>query len=158
MAVTKISSIRKSINDAITYITNPNKTDEGYYISSYGCTPQTADIEFEITANEGTNRGNVKGYHIIQSFVPGEVDAATANDIGYKLAMAYTGGSHEFVVSTHIDKDHIHNHIVFNSVSFTDGKKFRNNKTTFKQMHYIDFGNISFGLYIEQISLDNSLE
>ena len=138
MAVTKISSIRKSINDAITYITNPNKTDEGYYISSYGCTPQTADIEFEITANEGTNRGNVKGYHIIQSFVPGEVDAATASDIGYKLAMAYTGGSHEFVVSTHIDKDHIHNHIVFNSVSFTDGKKFRNNKTTFKQMQYLN--------------------
>lgn len=138
MAISKIHPIRHSVLDAINYITNPEKTDDELLISSFGCSPHTADIEFEQTASYGTKIGNVKAQHIIQSFAPGEISPKLAHEIGMKLAMRYTNGEHEFVLATHVDKDHIHNHIIFNSVSFTDYRKYRQNYTSFNKMRDIN--------------------
>ena len=138
MAISKIHPIRYSVLDAINYITNPDKTDDEILVSSYGCASHTADIEFEQTASYGTKIGNVKAQHIIQSFAPGEISPELAHEIGKKLAMQYTNGEHEFVLATHVDKDHIHNHIIFNNVSFTNHKKFRQNYTSFNKMRDIN--------------------
>ena len=138
MAISKIHPIRYSVLDAINYITNPDKTDDEILVSSYGCASHTADIEFEQTASYGTKIGNVKAQHIIQSFAPGEISPELAHEIGKKLAMQYTNGEHEFVLATHVDKDHIHNHIIFNNVSFTNHKKFRHNYTSFNKMRDIN--------------------
>lgn len=138
MAITKIHSIKRSVAEAVNYIIDPDKTDDELHVSSYACAPYTADIEFRNTANRGTQRGDVKAQHLIQSFAPGEVDPDTAHKIGYKLAMELTNGEHEFIISTHIDKGHIHNHIIFNQVSFTDYKKFRENKSTLTKIRNIN--------------------
>ena len=138
MAISKIHPIRHSVLDAINYITNPEKTDDELLVSSFGCSPHTADIEFEQTASYGTKIGNVKAQHIIQSFAPGEISPKLAHEIGMKLAMRYTNGEHEFVLATHVDKDHIHNHIIFNNVSFTDHRKYRQNYTSFNKMRDIN--------------------
>lgn len=138
MAISKIHPIRYSVLDAINYIINPDKTDGEILVSSYGCASHTADIEFEQTASYGSKIGNVKAQHIIQSFAPGEISPELAHEIGKKLAMRYTNGEHEFVLSTHVDRDHIHNHIVFNNVSFTDHKKFRQNINSFNRMREIN--------------------
>lgn len=138
MAISKIHPIRHSVLDAINYITNPEKTDDELLVSSFGCSPHTADIEFEQTASYGTKIGNVKAQHIIQSFAPGEISPKLAHEIGMKLAMRYTNGEHEFVLATHVDKDHIHNHIIFNNVSFTDYRKYRQNYTSFNKMRDIN--------------------
>ena len=136
MAITKIHPVRNT-KAAVNYIIDKDKTDGEIYVSSYACAAQTADIEFEETASMGSGLGNVNAQHLIQSFKPGEVDAVTAHEIGNRLAMELTGGKHEFVLATHVDKDHIHNHIVFNQVSFVDYKKFRMNKNSFNKMQDI---------------------
>ena len=136
MAITKIHPVRNATT-AVNYIIDKGKTDGEIYVSSYACSPHTADLEFEDTASMGSGLGNIKAQHLIQSFKPGEVDAATAHEIGNRLAMELTDGKHEFVLATHVDKDHIHNHVVFNQVSFVDHKKFRMNMTSFKKMQDI---------------------
>lgn len=137
MAVTKVHPVSYSVLGAVNYITNPDKTDGEIYVSSYACGVHTADLEFAETASKGSKLGDVKAQHIIQAFAPGETDAKTAHEIGRKLVMELTNGEHEFVLATHVDKNHIHNHIVFNQVSFVDHKKFRQNIETFKKMQTI---------------------
>ena len=138
MAISKIHPIRYSVLDCINYIVDRDKTDGELYVSSFACSVHTADLEFAQTADLGSRHGSVKAQHLIQAFAPGEVDAKTAHEIGRKLALELTGGAHEFVIATHIDKDHVHNHIVFNQVSFVDHHKFRQNINTFKQMQTIN--------------------
>lgn len=138
MAISKIHPIRYSVLDAVSYIINPDKTQEELLVSSYACGVHTADLEFAETASHGTKRGDVKAQHLIQAFAPGEVDARTAHEIGNKLAMELTNGEHEYVIATHVDKDHVHNHILFNQVSFVDFKKFRQNIDTFNKMQKIN--------------------
>ncbi len=138
MAICKVLPIRYSVLDCINYIVNRDKTDGELYVSSFACGVHTADLEFAQTASLGSGRGNVKAQHIIQAFAPGEVDPATAHEIGRKLALELTNGAHEFVISTHIDKDHVHNHIVINQVSFVDHHKFRQNIDTYKTMQCIN--------------------
>lgn len=106
MAITKIHSIKQSVLDTVNYIINPDQTDGELLVSSYACTPYTADIEFKITASHGTLRGDVKAQHLIQSFASGEVDPDTAHKIGYKLALEITNGEHEFILSTHLAHSH----------------------------------------------------
>ena len=125
MAITKIIKLRKSVLNSINYIVNREKTDGEYYVSSFNCGVHTADLEFELTASMGSGTGSIKALHLMQSFVPGEVDPATAHEIGRQLVMEFTRGSHEFVLATHIDKEHIHNHAVINSVSFLDHLKLK---------------------------------
>lgn len=109
MAVTKIKSIKSTLNKALDYIQNPAKTDEKILVSSFGCAYETADIEFGFTLSQALDKGNNLAHHLIQSFEPGEVDYQTAHEIGRQLADAVTKGQHEYVLTTHIDKGHIHN-------------------------------------------------
>ncbi len=134
MAVTKITNIRNSVQNSINYIINPEKTDGGFYVSSYACGIYTADLEFAHTAMLGTRNGTVKAEHLMQSFVKNDVDAATAHKIGREFALELTDSSHEFVIATHVDKEHIHNHIVFNAISFTDHRKFERPNSLIRKM------------------------
>jgi hypothetical protein len=124
----------KSIVAAIMdYVRNPSKTDNGRLIGSYRCDSRTADEEFLLAKKEyeyitGRSNGgkNVLAYHIRQSFKPGEVTPEEANEIGRQLALSFTKGKHSFVVATHIDKAHIHNHIIYNSTTLDCTRKFQN--------------------------------
>ncbi|MEA4805418.1 relaxase/mobilization nuclease domain-containing protein [Acetobacterium wieringae] len=139
MATTRLISMHqnkgKSIADCLAdradYAKNPNKTNDGELISSYECDPKTIQGEFllakrqysDITGRQQEN--DVIAYQIRQSFKPDEVSPELANKIGYELGLSFTKGNHAFIVATHIDKAHIHNHIIFNSTSLDCTKKFR---------------------------------
>lgn len=122
MAITKIHAIKSTLGKALAYIENPDKTDGQMLVSGYNCEPQTASIDFEMTAVLAHKARNLKrkrstnlAYHLIQSFSPEDAVAPEqAHELGKKLAFEYTGGKYEYVVATHIDKGHIHNHIMIN--------------------------------------------
>ena len=122
-----------AISDIIDYAENPEKTDYGRLITGYACDSRTADAEFlfskrQYAALTGRARGadDVIAYHLRQSFVPGEITPEEANRVGCEFARRFTKGSHAFIVCTHIDKKHIHNHIIWNSTSLDCTRKFRN--------------------------------
>ena len=133
MAITKIHAVKVRLVDAINYIENPDKTDGQELISGYNTAPQTAVLDFSITAamarkarNTSAKKHGNLAYHLIQSFSPDDaVTPELAHKLGRKLAMEFTDGKFEFVVATHINKDSIHNHIIINAVSFYDYKKLR---------------------------------
>ena len=131
MAVTKIKPIKSTLSKALDYIQNPDKTDGKTLVSSFGCSYETADIEFEYTLSQARQKGNNLAFHLIQSFEPGEVDCEKAHTIGKQLADAVTKGQHEYVLTTHIDKGHIHNHIIFCAVNFVDYHKYNSNKRSY---------------------------
>ena len=130
--VGKGRTMKKAISDIIDYVENPQKTDNGRLISSFQCDSRIADAEFlfskrQYLAKTGRRRGadDVIAYTIRQSFVPGEITPEEANRLGYELARRFTKGNHAFIVCTHIDKAHIHNHIIWNSTSLNHTRKFR---------------------------------
>ena len=133
MAITKIHAVKVRLGDAINYIENPDKTDGQELISGYNTAPQTAVLDFSVTAamarkarNASAKKQGNLAYHLIQSFSPDDaVTPELAHKLGRKLAMEFTDGKFEFVVATHINKDSIHNHIIINAVSFYDYKKLR---------------------------------
>ena len=131
MAVTKIKPIKSTLKKALDYIQNPDKTDGKMLISSFGCSPETADIEFGFTLSQALDRGDNLAHHLIQSFEPGEVDYQKAHEIGKQLADAVTKGQYEYVLTTHIDKGHIHNHIIFCAANFVDYRKYNSNKRSY---------------------------
>ena len=115
------------------YVENPDKTNSGEFISAYECNPAIADQEFLFSKRQyetitGRKQGDsdVIAYHLRQSFKPGEIAPERANKIGYELAMSLTKGKHAFIVCTHVDKAHVHSHIIFNSTSLDCTRKFRN--------------------------------
>ena len=125
-------TIGKAISDIIDYAENPEKTDGGRLISSFQCDSRIADAEFLLSkrqyqAKTGRRRGtdDVIAYTIRQSFVPGEITPEEANRLGYELARRFTKGNHAFIVCTHVDKAHVHNHIIWNSTSLDHSRKFR---------------------------------
>ena len=122
MAYTKNHTINATLKKAIDYICNPEKTDDTLLIHSYGCAPETADMEFEWTREKSNEPTPHLARHLIQSFSPGETTPEQAHEIGKRLADEVLGGKFEYVLTTHIDKGHIHNHIIFNDVSFVDYK------------------------------------
>ena len=134
MAVTKTHPIKSTLKAAIDYICNPEKTDGRLLVSSYGCTAETADIEFAWTRRHAIDKGTNLGRHLIQAFQPGEVTPEQAHEIGMELAKEILGGKYEFVLTTHIDKDHVHNHLIFNAVSFTEHKHYHSNRRSY---HFI---------------------
>ena len=134
MAVTKTHPIKSTLKAAIDYICNPEKTGGKLLASSYGCAAETADIEFAWTRRHAIDKGTNLGRHLIQAFQPGEVTPEQAHEIGMELAKEILGGKYEFVLTTHIDKDHVHNHLIFNAVSFADHKHYHSNKRSY---HYI---------------------
>ena len=127
MAVTKIKAIRGTLSKAIAYILNPEKTDEKLLVSSYGCASETAAREFEwtrkIAEQKGMNPVRIIARHVIQSFEIGEVTPELAHEIGKQFADEILGGKYEYVLTTHIDKDHVHNHLIFNCSNHT--KEFK---------------------------------
>lgn len=112
MAITKTHPIRSTLNLAIEYILNPEKTDNTLLCSSYGCSIETAAIEFEWTRKKSPERGTHLARHLIQSFAPGEATPEQAHEIGKQLADSVLGGKYEYVISTHTDRGHIHNHVI----------------------------------------------
>ena len=134
MAVTKTHPIKSTLKAAIDYICNPEKTDGKLLVSSYGCAAETADIEFSWTRCHAIDKGTNLGRHLIQAFQPGEVTPEQAHEIGMELAKEILGGKYEFVLTTHIDKDHVHNHLIFNAVSFTDHKHYHSNKHSYHEI------------------------
>ena len=113
MAYTKIHAIKATVDKAIDYICNPDKTDEQIYVSSYACAPETAAIDFKYTLDHCRENSPNKAYHLIQAFAPGEVGYEEAHRIGKELADKVLEGKYSYVITTHIDKGHIHNHIIF---------------------------------------------
>ena len=134
MAVTKTHPIKSTLKAAIDYILNPDKTDGKLLASSFGCGIETADIEFAWTREAAGDRGTHLGRHLIQSFAVGETTPEEAHKIGMELAKEVLGGKYEFVLTTHVDKGHLHNHLIFNAVSFVDYKKYHSNKQSY---HFI---------------------
>ncbi len=132
MAVTKIKAIRGTLSKAIAYILNPEKTDEKLLVSSYGCASETAAREFEwtrkIAEQKGMNPVRIIARHVIQSFEIGEVTPELAHEIGKQFADEILGGKYEYVLTTHIDKDHVHNHLIFNAVDFVDYHAYKSYK------------------------------
>lgn len=123
----------KAISSIIDYVKNPDKTNGEQLITSYECDSRMADAEFlfskqQYVWNTGRNHGkdNVIAYHLRQSFAPGEITPEEANRLGQELARRFTKGNHAYIVCTHIDKHHLHNHIIFNSVTLDCDRKFRN--------------------------------
>ena len=137
MAVTKTHPIKSTLKAAIDYICNPDKTDGKLLVSSFGCAAETADIEFEWTRRHSIDKGTHLGRHLIQAFEPGEVSPEEAHEIGMQLAKEILGGKYEFVLTTHIDKGHIHNHLIFNAVNFTDHKHYHSNKRSYHEIRRI---------------------
>ena len=134
MAITKTHPIKSTLKAAIDYICDSAKTDGKLLVSSYGCTAETADIEFGWTRRHAIDKGYNLGRHLIQAFSPGEVSPEEAHEIGMQLAKEILGGKYEFVLTTHVDKGHIHNHLIFNAVSFVDHKHYHSNKRSY---HFI---------------------
>ena len=122
MAVTKNHPINATLKKAVDYICNPAKTDGTLLVYSYGCAPETADIEFEWTREKAREPGPHLARHLIQAFSPGETTPEQAHEIGKQLADEVLGGRFEYVLTTHTDRKQIHNHIIFNDVSFVDYK------------------------------------
>ncbi len=142
MATTRLISMHQNhgktiadcLGDRIDYANNPDKTEGGTWVSAYQCNPEIAQGEFAVSKRmyeDKTHRKQghtVIAYHLRQSFKPGEITPALANEIGYELAKRLTKGNHAFMVATHTDKAHIHNHIIFNSTSLNCTRKFRDFK------------------------------
>ncbi|MBP3890964.1 MAG: relaxase/mobilization nuclease domain-containing protein [Solobacterium sp.] len=137
MAITKIHPISSTLKKAINYITNAHKTDEKIFVSSFACSPEVADLQFDRLNKKTDRNGSVLAHHLIQSFLPGEVEPEVAHEIGKELANRHLSGNYQYIVTTHVDKDHIHNHIIFNAVSLTDRKHYRSNSRSYYQIREI---------------------
>ncbi|MDR1705596.1 MAG: relaxase/mobilization nuclease domain-containing protein [Clostridiales bacterium] len=152
--VNKGKTIAGTISVRTDYAADPGKTRGGELVTGYECDPHTADIEFLLSKQQylditGRDQGrhNVLAYHIRQSFKPGEIAPEAANRLGRELALRFTRGRHAFIVATHIDKHHIHNHIIFNSVNIDCDGKFRDFKQSGRAVRRIS----------DQICLENGL-
>lgn len=137
MAITKIHPIKSTLNLSIKYITNFDKTDKNILISTYMCNEKTAHNQFLNTRKLNNINGTVLARHLIQSFLPNEITSEKAHEIGKSLCKEILKDQYEYVLSTHIDKNHIHNHIIFNNVSFVTGKCYQSNKKTYYKIRSI---------------------
>ena len=139
MAATRLIALHKNKGKSVAaclksrtdYAQNPDKTNKGELVSSYECSPLTADEEFMLSKRQyelmtgRRQKSDVIAYQIRQSFKPGEITAEEANKVGYELAMRFTKGKYAFIVATHTDREHIHNHIIYNSTALDSTRKFR---------------------------------
>ena len=127
----KGKTIAQCLKDRVGYAKNEEKTGRGELVSSYACNAEIADKEFAESKREYLRitgrkpKGDIIAYQIRQSFKPGEITPEEANRIGYETAIRFTKGNHAYIVATHIDKAHIHNHIIFNSTNLACDRKFR---------------------------------
>ena len=131
MAYTKIHAIKATVDKAIDYICNPEKTDEKMFVSSYACSPETAAYDFKYTLDHCRENSPNKAYHLIQAFAPGEVGFEEAHRIGKELADKLLEGKYSYVVTTHIDKGHVHNHIIFCAADNIEHNKYHDCKQSY---------------------------
>ena len=131
MAITKIHPIKSTLKKALDYIENPEKTDDKLLVSSFACSYETADIEFEMLLSQAFQKGNNLAHHLIQAFEPGETTPEQAHEIGRQLADEVLQGKYPYVLTTHIDKGHIHNHLIFCAVDMVDCRKYISNKQSY---------------------------
>lgn len=158
MAYTRIHGIKTTMNKALAYIENPSKTDYQMLVTGYNVDPLFASVEYEMTSAlareikgdySKTGGANNLGYHMIQSFAPfDKISPEEAHELGMQWADEVLDGKYEYVISTHVDKGHIHNHVIFNSVSFYDYKKFNNYKVAGKLREISDKLCEEKGLYV----------
>ena len=137
MAYTKIHAIKATVDKAIEYICNPDKTDEQIYVSSYACAPETAAIDFKYTLDHCRENSPNKAYHLIQAFAPGEVGYEEAHRIGKELADKVLEGKYSYVVTTHIDKGHIHNHIIFCAADNIEYNKYNDCSQAYHRIRHL---------------------
>lgn len=137
MAYTKIHAIQATVHKAVAYICNPAKTDGSILISSYGCSPETAAYDFKFTLSKTSQSDPNKAYHLIQSFLPGEVSYKEAHRIGVELADKLLEGKYSYIVTTHIDKGHVHNHIIFCAADNVNHEKYHDCKKTYYHIRSI---------------------
>ena len=131
MAVTKIHPIKSTLKKALDYIENPDKTYDKMLVSSFACSYETADIEFEMLLAQAYQKSNNLAHHLIQSFAPGEATPEQAHEIGRQLADEVLQGKYPYVLTTHIDKGHVHNHIIFCAVDMVNQRKYISNKQSY---------------------------
>ena len=131
MAITKIHAIKATVHKAVTYICNPHKTDDSILISSFGCSPETAAYDFQFALSKTSQADTNKAFHLIQSFAPNEVSYQEAHQIGIELADKLLEGKYSYIISTHIDKEHVHNHILFCAADNVNYKKYHDCKKTY---------------------------
>ena len=124
----------QGLRDVMDYMTQDSKTEEQRYVSGVNCIPAIARDEMQMVKRQFGKEGGIVAFHGYQSFAPGEVAAEQAHEIGIELARRLWGDKFQVVVATHLDREHIHNHFVLNSVSFVDGKKFNDCKATYTLM------------------------
>ena len=136
MAITKIHPIKSTLHLAIDYIVNGEKTDKQLLVSTNKCHQSTAHTQFLRTRESAGTKGTVLARHLIQSFLPGEATPEMAHRIGLELCKKILKDEYEFVLSTHIDKGHIHNHIIFNNVNMVTGKCYQSNKKSYHKIRY----------------------
>ncbi|CAM2078020.1 MAG: hypothetical protein NSGCLCUN01_02208 [uncultured Clostridium sp.] len=145
MAITRIESIKSKLKQALDYIIDENKTDGKLLVTGGNCAPEVAYLEFKMTQEtcnfvigDYTRKQNNLAYHMIQSFdKKDKITSEEAHRIGVELAEKFIGGKHEYVVATHIDKGHVHNHIIFNAYSYETYRKFNCHKNVFKEIREI---------------------
>lgn len=141
MAVTKIKAIRGTLSKALAYISNPDKTENKMLLSTYGCASETAAQEFEWTRKIAEQKGmkpvRIIARHVIQSFDVGEVTPELAHEIGKQFADEILGGKYEYVLTTHTDKGHVHNHLIFNAVDFIDHHAYKSYKKIYYDMREV---------------------
>jgi hypothetical protein len=138
MAITKIHAIKATVDKAVKYICNPAKTDESILISSFGCSPETAAFDFKFALSKTSQADTNKAFHLIQSFMPGEVSYKEAHQIGTELADKLLEGKFSYVVSTHIDKGHVHNHIIFCAADNINHEKYHDCKKTYRHIRHLN--------------------
>jgi hypothetical protein len=137
MAITKIHPIKTTLEVSINYICDAKKTDEEILISTFMCGHKTAALQFDNTRELMNSSCKNLARHLIQSFMPNEVSPELAHQIGQELCEKHLKGKYEYVLTTHVDKGHIHNHILFNNVSFVDGKAYASNKKSYHEIRRI---------------------
>ena len=137
MAITKIHAIKATVSAAVDYICDEEKTDEKLLISSFATSPQTAADDFRFALSHTDAKDPNLAYHLIQSFEPGELTKEEAHEVGKELADRLLQGKHSYVISTHIDKDHIHNHIIFCAADNFEGKKYHDCKSSYYHIREI---------------------
>lgn len=143
MASTKIINITQTVSQSIDYICDSEKTDDGILVTAYACSEHTAALDFEATRNYYKADNVNLARHCIQSFAPGEISAEDAHQLGIRLAAELTKGEYEYVLATHIDKNHIHNHLIINEINFVTGKSFSTEHDQFKNPAWKQLRNIS---------------
>ena len=140
MAITKIHAIQATVHKAVNYICNSQKTDESSLISSFGCSPETAAFDFKFALSKTNQADPNKAFHLIQAFAPGEVSYKEAHQIGVELADKLLEGKFSYIVSTHIDKGHVHNHIIFCAADNVNHEKYHDCKQTYYHIRRLNDG------------------